>query len=966
MLAATVTHADEAGRAAFRTHLKPYLSKLLTAIGLDIVYSRGEGDYLFYQDEAGRERQVLDVLGGYGVALFGHNHPQLLQAAQQIFSSRRPFVAQASARSYAGLLAQRLSGLVQKVTGRTYMVTLANSGTEAVEAAIKHAELERALRIQDFSDDLRRTFKLIRIGLNQGTIQLPAALFDEAAQRLHLPRIADLDALEFYLLQHNGQALQVPGHYLAVKGAFHGKTTGSLKLTHNPDFRNPWYGVGIQAHFIPRNDLDAINRELKEAEITCYDLVLDGRGRVRLEERRWSRIVACLVEPIQGEGGIHELAAPFLAELRGAADEHRFALVMDEIQSGMGRTGDFLASQAAGVEGDYYLFSKALGGGLAKISALLVRSDRYVEEFGYLHTSTFADDDFSAAVGLAALDLLEQDGGALMTMCREKGDYLLGKLRTLQAQYPGVFKDVRGRGLLIGLELLPQHTSASRLLAVATEQNLLCLLLCGYLLHEQQIRVTPTLSASNTIRIEPSAYISYAELDRLCLALAEAAELIANADAHRFVRYLTGRTGTGDAARGARPQPRAQDTPGASFPVPLRKVGCIAHFINPEDLLHWDPSLAPLTREECTRLLERTDPILKPFVVDEKIVRSPSGEQIHLTVIGVALTSAQIVEKIHNGQVASVVTVIEEAVEEAKRLGCTLIGFAGYTSIATNNCQALVEYNVGLTSGNSLTALAAIEATHEAARQQGIVLAEARLGVVGGVGNIGRVLTEVKADTVASITLVGRPGSERRLVKLAETLYARAWQQIVAGNAQSGIARALAAADLAGRLSPEQGSKEIGAAIRDAFAADPGLRAPVQVTTDLAELRHCNLIITASSSPEPIIYPEHLGAGPTVICDVSVPSDVHSSVLAHCPQVKVVKGGVMRLPLGQDLSIPGMALDEGQAYACLSEVVLLGLAGMREHFSYGALLAERVRQIGHLARQHGFSVIVQSARERVL
>jgi predicted amino acid dehydrogenase len=234
------------------------------------------------------------------------------------------------------------------------------------------------------------------------------------------------------------------------------------------------------------------------------------------------------------------------------------------------------------------------------------------------------------------------------------------------------------------------------------------------------------------------------------------------------------------------------------------------------------------------------------------------------------------------------------------------------------------------------------------------------------VGNIGRVLTEVKADTVASITLVGRPGSERRLVKLAETLYARAWQQIVAGNAQSGIARALAAADLAGRLSPEQGSKEIGAAIRDAFAADPGLRAPVQVTTDLAELRHCNLIITASSSPEPIIYPEHLGAGPTVICDVSVPSDVHSSVLAHCPQVKVVKGGVMRLPLGQDLSIPGMALDEGQAYACLSEVVLLGLAGMREHFSYGALLAERVRQIGHLARQHGFSVIVQSARERVL
>jgi len=118
MIASINSLSETSGREAFGTHLKPHLAKLLSAIGLDLVYSRGQGDYLYFRDAEGQEQQVLDMLGGFGASLFGHNHPALVQRAKEVLETGRPFVAQGSVRSYAGLLAERLSNLVGQTTGR--------------------------------------------------------------------------------------------------------------------------------------------------------------------------------------------------------------------------------------------------------------------------------------------------------------------------------------------------------------------------------------------------------------------------------------------------------------------------------------------------------------------------------------------------------------------------------------------------------------------------------------------------------------------------------------------------------------------------------------------------------------------------------------------------------------------------------------------------------------------------------
>ena len=128
------------------TSTKPSVEACLHAAGLDMEYTRGEGDYLYYLDEHGEEVEVLDLVGGYGASLFGHNNPRLVDVVRGLLDAQRPFNSQGSVRGYAQKLKTRLSDLAQSETGREYSETLENTGASAVEAAIKHAELEFEMR----------------------------------------------------------------------------------------------------------------------------------------------------------------------------------------------------------------------------------------------------------------------------------------------------------------------------------------------------------------------------------------------------------------------------------------------------------------------------------------------------------------------------------------------------------------------------------------------------------------------------------------------------------------------------------------------------------------------------------------------------------------------------------------------------------------------------------------------------
>lgn len=212
---------------------------------------------------------------------------------------------------------------------------------------------------------------------------------------------------------------------VALRQSYHGRTYGSLSVTGQDRYRMD-FGPGIpHVRFVERNQIGQLRDAVGEAT------------------------AAILLEPILGEGGVHILTDEFLHEARRLADEHGASLIFDEIQSGLGRTGDWFAYSHSGVQPDMLLLGKPLGGGLP-LSALLVDDDLF-HSFGLAkHGSTLGGSPLTCRLGLEFLQIVEDED--LLTQVRDTGAWLQHRLMQLAAGNSRAV-EVRGRGLIIGMEL---------------------------------------------------------------------------------------------------------------------------------------------------------------------------------------------------------------------------------------------------------------------------------------------------------------------------------------------------------------------------------------------------------------------------------------------------------------------------------------------------------------------------------
>jgi len=208
--------------------------------------------------------------------------------------------------------------------------------------------------------------------------------------------------------------------------SFHGRTLATLTATGQDKVKVGYEPLPQGFSYVPYDDVGAL------------ELAVD------------SETAAVILEPIQGEGGVREPADDYLLQVRKLCDERGALLIFDEVQTGAGRTGAFLASEHYGAEPDVCTMAKGLGGGVA-IGALLAK-DHVAQSFGHgSHASTFGGNPLASAAALAGVEALFSEG--LLERCRNAGDYFKQKLKALAAKHP-VVKDVRGRGLLIGVEFV--------------------------------------------------------------------------------------------------------------------------------------------------------------------------------------------------------------------------------------------------------------------------------------------------------------------------------------------------------------------------------------------------------------------------------------------------------------------------------------------------------------------------------
>jgi acetylornithine/succinyldiaminopimelate/putrescine aminotransferase/predicted amino acid dehydrogenase len=799
---------------AYERYVRPLAARRLASIGLDVVYERAEGDYLWVR--RGEELvRTLDLVGGYGANLLGHNHPEIVAEARRLLDESVPVLAQASIRGAAARLAEALCRRLGD-----YIVILTNSGTETVEAAIKHLHLERRRPV-----------------------------------------------------------------LWAVKGAFHGKTSGSVQLTWSQ--HEQYAGLGPAVRFLDPDDPA-------------------DWAQAQGEATRTDTVAGIFVEPLQGEGGIRPLTPAFVDWLRRTRLLLGLPIVVDEIQTGLGRTGTFLASEGMDLEPDYLCLSKALGGGLSKIGALLIKRDRFQEEFSVSHTSTFAEDDWSASLALKALEIIDRDG--LAERCADRGTYLRQELEAVRSRFPRQIKEVRGRGLMIGLELADQSDSGSVSLQAIARQGHLGWLASAYLLNVHRIRVAPTVSDPLTLRIEPSAYISEVDLNRFLDAITMFCRAVAAADTGHVLGFLMGRPIEEIHPYAARPfRKEPSRTP--------RRAAFLACLDSPTQLGVIDESLARFTEAELGSLIDRTSPIIEPGITDRLHVHSSQGAEVHLSMMVLSVTAQEIARLRADDNLGWIIDQIDAAVALARDEGCQVIGLGGYTSSVTASCLRVRTKGIALTSGNALAVGMGVQALREAAEHRRIALSDAWVGVVGVPGNI--------ASTFATM-MAGEAGG---LVLVARTLASRQLQPLVSQLKRS----------------------------------YPDLR--IEVTDRVDALRKCSFIATATVGAGDLLHPEHLADDPVFICDMSVPSDIAESVATARPDVLIIRGGVVRLGSNDDFAVTGLDLRPGHALACMAETMLMALEGFKVHGSYGAITPDGVQKMMALAEKHGFALADIDYRE---
>lgn len=304
---------------------------------------------------------------------------------------------------------------------------------------------------------------------------------------LALPMNSGAEAVETALKAARKWAYNVKGvpfdqaEIIAAEGNFHGRTISIVSFSSVPQYRDGFGPFLPGFRLVPFGDATAL-----KAAIT-------------------PNTAAFLVEPIQGEGGINVPPPGYLAEVERICREHRVLLLCDEIQSGLGRTGRFLACQHDGVKPDGLMLGKALGGGLLPVSLFLARREVMEVFTPGDHGSTFGGNPIAAAVGLAALETLIDEG--LIERAATAGAHLLARLSSIKHS---TIREVRGRGLFAGVELHRNMASAS-----AVVRRLL------------QAGVLTKDTHRNTIRFAPPLIINESQIewavDRLTEVLEEPA-----------------------------------------------------------------------------------------------------------------------------------------------------------------------------------------------------------------------------------------------------------------------------------------------------------------------------------------------------------------------------------------------------------------------------------------------------------
>ncbi|KAF1084733.1 Putrescine aminotransferase [Sporotomaculum syntrophicum] len=716
---------------------------------------------------------------------------------------------------------------------------------------------------------------------------------------------------------------------LSTTNSFHGKTLGALSATGREYYQLP-FGAPVEGFkSIPYNDLAALEQEL---------------------ENNNGRYAALLLEPIQGEGGIVVPSSGYLVQARELCRQHGVLFVLDEIQTGLGRTGRLFACEEENLCPDMLLLAKALGGGIFPIGACLSTAEAYSKDFAERHSSTFAANTLGCRIGLKVLDILVRNDQSMIRRVQDNGRRLREALEMLLQRYPRVIKSIRGRGYMLGVEFdLSRADFPSSYLSVLSYQDNLTPLIASYLLNVEGLRVAPTLNGNKVIRLEPSLTVTWEECQVVLQALEKVSNVLDKGNTPELLRPIIG--------LGNQPiihKPREEMYPWDRYqPTGHSEEGRFAFIIHPLDLYQYplfDPSLKGIASDALQKLAELGSQQMKPFVMGRTAVVSRAGRRAYGEFICLPHTAKEMLEL--NTEVIN--QELEKALELAQQRGACIAGLGAYTSVVSRGGLLLQGKVLPLTTGNSYTVVAGVEAIKLAARRFKMDLSQCSAAIIGATGAIGRTLAILLSEEMQNIILVGNArhpqASTRRLrqagayccMHLAEQA-SRGWQP-----APDSFGANLLLMDLPPLGTPVDNWLPVVAELEQ--------QGRLVITTDIAQaLPRAQVVLTATSSVDELVNPRWLANG-AIVCDISKPSNVSPTVRQIRPDVLVIDGGVVAVP-GRPTLGWNFGFEQGLGYACMAETMMLALEHHYQDISLGSDLSlDNMMYFRELAVKHGFEL----------
>ena len=391
--------------------VNPGLAQLMKFAGYGVEV-RAEGMYVY--DDSGNK--FMDFLGGYGVFALGHCHPKVIKAVKD----QLDLMPLSSKVLFSSLVGEFCKMIASVMPGDLQYSFLCNSGTEAVEAAIK-------------------------IGRK-------------------------------YTGRHK---------FIATVGGFHGKSMGALSATGREQYKTAFEPLVPGFAHAPFNDLDAVAKLLDE------------------------ETAGVIVEVVQGEGGINLSSLEYLPALKEMCEKNGSLLIVDEVQTGFGRTGTMFAVEHSGVVPDIMTIAKALGGGVVPSGATVSSERVWKGVFGdnpLIHTSTFGGNPLACVAGMATIQAILEEG--LVENSKNRGEQLKAGLNAVKDKYPDVLREVRGIGLMVGIQFEMEDVAK--------------LVMSG--LNHRGVIAAYTLNNPSVVRMEPPLIVNAEQIDQLLVAFEESVE----------------------------------------------------------------------------------------------------------------------------------------------------------------------------------------------------------------------------------------------------------------------------------------------------------------------------------------------------------------------------------------------------------------------------------------------------------